>query len=90
MRTMTSAEAQNHFGMLLDTAQREPISITRRGRPVAYLFSPQEYEALVQGRSSIEVQSSTTQLLAAFRGSGKGGSAARLVEEREVEREREA
>jgi prevent-host-death family protein len=90
MRTMTSVEAQNHFGMLLDTAQREPVSITRRGRAVAYLFSPQEYEALKQGKSDIDTQTSTTQLLAAFRGSGKGGSAVRLVEEREAERLREA
>lgn len=90
MRTMTSVEAQNHFGMLLDTAQREPVSITRRGRTVAYLFSPQEYEALTQGKNSIDKQSSTAQLLAAFRGSGMGGSAARLVEEREAERLREA
>ncbi len=89
MRTMTSVEAQNHFGMLLDTAQREPISITRRGRPVAYLFSPQEYEALTQSKNCIDMQTAT-QLLAAFRGSGKGGAAARLVEEREVERQREA
>ena len=90
MRTMTSVEAQNHFGLLLDTAQREPISITRRGRPVAYLFSPQEYEALKQGKSDIDTQTSTTQLLSAFRGSGKGGSAARLVAEREAERQLEA
>ncbi|MFA7405455.1 MAG: type II toxin-antitoxin system Phd/YefM family antitoxin [Pelobacteraceae bacterium] len=89
MRTMTSVEAQNHFGMLLDTAQREPVSITRRGRPVAYLFSPQEYESLIQEKSNPDVLSLTTQLLTAFRGSGKGGSAARLVEEREAERMRE-
>jgi len=86
---MTSVEAQNHFGMLLDTAQREPVSITRRGRPVAYLFSPQEYESLIQEKSNPDVLSLTTQLLTAFRGSGKGGSAARLVEEREAERMRE-
>jgi len=79
---MTSVEARKHFGLLLDTAQREPITITRRGRSVAYLFSPQEYEALKQGKSDIDTQTSTAQLLAAFRGSGKGGSAARLVESR--------
>jgi len=89
MRTMTSAEAQNHFGLLLDSAQREPITITRRGRPVAYLFSPQEYEALTQGKSDIASQPSTTELLAAFRGSGAGSTAARLVAEREAERQRE-
>jgi prevent-host-death family protein len=85
---MTSAEAQNHFGLLLDSAQREPITITRRGRPVAYLFSPQDYEALTQGKSDISSQPSTSELLAAFRGSGAGGTAARLVAERETERQR--
>ena len=35
MLTMTSLEAQNQFGYLIDTAQREPVTITRRGRPVA-------------------------------------------------------
>ena len=90
MKTMTSVEAQNHFGLLLDTAQREPVSITRRGRPVAYLFSPQDFEALTQGKSNIDTQTSTAQLLAAFRGSGKGGSAARLVAEREAERQHES
>lgn len=88
MRTMTSVEAQNHFGLLLDTAQREPVTITRRGRPVAYLFSPHTYNALVQGRSDI-AQPSTAELLAAFRGSGNGGSAARLVAEREIESQQE-
>ncbi|WKJ88897.1 type II toxin-antitoxin system Phd/YefM family antitoxin [Methylomonas montana] len=47
MRTMTSAEAQNHFGELLDTAQREPVTITRRGRPVAFMVSKQDMEELM-------------------------------------------
>ena len=85
MRTMSSAEAQNHFGLLLDTAQREPVSITRRGRPVAYLFSPQEYAALKQGTCSNVAQPCTTELLAKFRGAGTGGAAERLVAEREAE-----
>lgn len=90
MKTMTSVEAQNHFGLLLDTAQREPVTITRRGRPVAYLFSPQVYEALMEGKSESSAQSSIAELLAAFRGSGKGGGSARLVAEREAERQRES
>lgn len=81
MKTISSAEAQNHFGLLLDTAQREPISITRRGRPVAYLLSPQEFSALKQG--SVD---STQELLAAFRGSGKGGSVDRLLADRRADR----
>jgi prevent-host-death family protein len=40
MRTMTSLEAQNHFGELIDTSQREPVLITRRGRPVSIVISP--------------------------------------------------
>ena len=40
MRTITSLEAQNHFGELIDTSQREPVLITRRGRPVSVVFSP--------------------------------------------------
>jgi len=89
MRTMTSVEAQNHFGLLLDTAQREPVTITRRGRPVAYLFSPQEYETLMQAKSERAVHPSITELLADFRGSGHGGGAARLVAEREDEMQHE-
>jgi prevent-host-death family protein len=89
MKTMTSVEAQNHFGLLLDSAQREPITITRRGRPVAYLFSPQEYEALRHGKSDSTAQQSTTEVLSAFRGSGAGGGSARLAAEREVDRQRE-
>ncbi len=47
MITKTSAEAQNQFGQLLDTVQREPVIITRHGRPVAFIFSPRDMEELV-------------------------------------------
>ncbi|OGS98870.1 MAG: prevent-host-death protein [Gallionellales bacterium RIFCSPLOWO2_12_FULL_59_22] len=50
MRTVTSVEAQNHFGELLDNAQREPITITRRGRPVAFVVSPQDMRDLQDAR----------------------------------------
>ena len=81
MRTISSAEAQNHFGLLLDTAQREPITITRRGRPVAYLLSPQEFMALTQGTAD-----AARDLLTAFRGIGKGGSVDRLLADRQADR----
>lgn len=82
MKVMTSVEAQNHFGLLLDTAQREPVTITRRGRPVAYLLSPREFAALSHGTATDSIR----ELLTDFRGSGKGGGASRLVAEREAER----
>jgi antitoxin Phd len=50
MITVTSAEAQNRFGHLLDTAQREPVSITRHGRPAAFLVSQQDMEELLDAR----------------------------------------
>ena len=46
MITLSSAEAQNQFGKLLDTVQREPVVITRHGRPTAYMVSPQDMQAL--------------------------------------------
>ncbi len=50
MRIVTSVEAQNHFGELLDSAQREPVTITRRGRTVAFMLSPQDMKDLMEGR----------------------------------------
>lgn len=50
MRTVTSVEAQNHFGELIDSAQREPVTITRRGRPVAFVLSPEDMKELLAVR----------------------------------------
>jgi antitoxin Phd len=46
MIVVTSVEAQSRFGELIDRAQREPIEITRRGRPVAYVVSEQDLKEL--------------------------------------------
>lgn len=54
MKTMSSVQAQNNFGELLDTAQREPVTITRRGRTVAFLVSPQDMEDLTDARRKRE------------------------------------
>ncbi|MFE8644717.1 type II toxin-antitoxin system prevent-host-death family antitoxin [Sphingomonas sp. NCPPB 2930] len=40
MRSIASLDAQNRFGEMLDTSQREPVLITRRGRPVSLVLSP--------------------------------------------------
>jgi len=50
MKTMTSVEAQNSFGRLLDTAQREAVAITRHGRPAAFVVSPQDMDDLLDAR----------------------------------------
>lgn len=51
MRIVTSVEAQNRFGQLLDTVQREPITITRHGRTAAFMVSPQDMQDLQDARS---------------------------------------
>jgi antitoxin Phd len=50
MITITSVEAQNRFGQLLDTVQREPVTITRHGRPAAFIISPQDMKDLQDAR----------------------------------------
>jgi antitoxin Phd len=50
MITLTSVEAQNKFGQLLDTVQREPVAITRHGRPTAFIVSPQEMADVLDAR----------------------------------------
>ena len=48
MLTMTSLAAQNQFGTLIDTSQRQPVAVTRRGRPVAVVLSYEDYQASTQ------------------------------------------
>lgn len=50
MATMTSAEAQNRFGELLEIAQREAVVITRHGRPTAFVVSSAEMGDLLELR----------------------------------------
>jgi antitoxin Phd len=51
MVTKTSAEAQNQFGQLLDTVQREPVAITRHGRMAAFIVSPRDMEELMSAKA---------------------------------------
>ena len=41
MLTVSSLEAQNRFVQLLDTAQREPVTLTRHSRTAGFIVSPQ-------------------------------------------------
>ena len=40
-----AAEAKTNFGALLEKVQREPLMISKKGRPVAVLMSMDEFEA---------------------------------------------
>ncbi len=46
MRTISSGDAKNRFGELLDTARREPVTIEKHGRPVAVMVSVEDYEQI--------------------------------------------
>ena len=44
VKTVPAREAKYRFGALLDTAQREPVRITKKNRPVAVVLSGDNYE----------------------------------------------
>jgi antitoxin Phd len=57
MLTLTSVDAQSRFGELIDRSQREPVQITRRGRPVAYVICDQDMQVLSDLRTRREAAS---------------------------------
>ncbi|MEN9373708.1 MAG: hypothetical protein RIR79_1260 [Pseudomonadota bacterium] len=65
MITMTSMQAQNRFGQLLDTVQREPVTITRHGRTAALMVSIQDMQAFWAWQAS-QTQNKLTPARAAF------------------------
>jgi prevent-host-death family protein len=44
MKTVASTEAKSNFGALLDSAQRGPVTIEKKGRPVAVIISYEDYQ----------------------------------------------
>jgi antitoxin Phd len=50
MSTFSALEAKNRLGQILDAAQREPVTITRHGRPAVIVLAVQDYQALLEGR----------------------------------------
>jgi prevent-host-death family protein len=54
--TMPSVEAQNNFGKLLDSAQRQIVSVTRRGRQVALVMSPEVLQDHIDAQLALQAQ----------------------------------
>ena len=48
MKVMTSKEAQNAFGTYMDTAQREPVVVTKRNRPVVLTVSMENLSSIFE------------------------------------------
>jgi antitoxin Phd len=52
MVTLSSKEAKDKFGVMMDTARREPVTITKHNRPSVVVLSSERYaelEALEDG-----------------------------------------
>jgi prevent-host-death family protein len=47
---MSAKDAKNAFGLLLDTARAEPVTIEKHGRRVVVVVSVEEYERLTEKR----------------------------------------
>jgi|LGVF01.1.fsa_nt_gb prevent-host-death family protein len=50
MKSIPASEAKTHFGELLDSAQREPVTVSKQGRPVAVMMSIHDYEEMKLAR----------------------------------------
>ena len=70
MKAIAAKEAKNNFGEMMDTVQREPVTIEKHGRPVAVIMSAREYKTLKLERLQAEVKKGTDEL---DRGEGTDG-----------------
>lgn len=50
MKSMSAKNAKNAFGLLLDTARAEPVTIEKHGRGVVVVLSIEEYQRLMKHR----------------------------------------
>ena len=48
MRSITSADAKNNFGELIDLARAAPVAVTKYDRPVVVVMAVEEYEKLTE------------------------------------------
>ena len=44
MKTFSALEAKNKFGQLLEAAQRQPVTVTKKGRASVVVMSVSDYE----------------------------------------------
>jgi len=46
MKFISAIDAKNRFGQLLEAARREPVTVTKQGRPTAVMLSIEDYERM--------------------------------------------
>lgn len=79
MTTFAARQAKNSFGLLMETVQREPVTIEKNGRPSAVVLSKHRYDEMQAELAELRSERETAFLL-----SGRNG--ARLLQA--VERHR--
>lgn len=53
MQTINASDAKSRFGALLDSVQKEPVAIRKRGRAVAVMVSAEDFENMSGRRQRI-------------------------------------
>ncbi|MEQ1671924.1 MAG: type II toxin-antitoxin system Phd/YefM family antitoxin [Hyphomicrobium sp.] len=48
MKSMSAKDAKNGFGLLLDTARAEPVTIEKHGRAVVIVLAIETYDQLLE------------------------------------------
>ena len=88
MKTYTANDAKQSFGMVIDEALQEPVTITRHGRPVVVITSEAEYQEYIK----LKEEKLKTEVQKGFYALDNGDFSNRTVEEiaEEVIREYEA
>ena len=76
------SEAHNRLSCLLDRIEDEPVTITRRGKPVGVIVSPLEYERLSRVKAYLQMLCLSRSL------SESGATAAELLDASRKELER--
>ncbi len=59
MKTVTAAEASKNFGAFQDAAMRDPVVITKNGRPRTVLLAYEDYQRLLRRDRQVQL---TTEL----------------------------
>lgn len=63
MATIAAREAKRQFGRLIDTSQREPVTIEKHGRPVAVVVSKHDYDQIQEDLADYRAWKETEYLL---------------------------
>lgn len=61
MKVMTAVDAKNNFGSFIDAAQREPVIVTKKNRPVGIFLSLQDLEGTTWQDQALELLSGSTE-----------------------------